>query len=68
MSIWISPNGFYLPVCACIKRSLVECIMKALFQGFDERTGVLIGLWSSSLLQRTGKGSRGASNESGGES
>lgn len=40
---------------------------KSIFKGFDERTGVLIGLWSSSPLKRIGIGSRKASNEQGGE-
>ena len=40
---------------------------KSIFKGFDERTGVLIGLWSSSLLKRTSKGSHRASKQKGGE-
>ena len=40
---------------------------ESILNGFDERTAVLIGLGSSSLLKRAGKGSRGASSEQGGE-
>ena len=36
---------------------------ESIFKGLDERTGVLVGLWFSSLLKSTGIGSRGASNE-----